>query len=125
MTEERDPKAEERMRVILDHLAGKLTATQAALDLGVSRKTFYEWLERGKEAMRSALTDRPGGRPSNPVDPEKDRLQDELETLEKEREVLAGRLRIQEAIRQTFEDLRNGSPLPKKKREAGTDGRSR
>ena len=46
MTEEQDPKAEERMRVILDHLAGKLTATQAALELGVSRKTFYEWLER-------------------------------------------------------------------------------
>lgn len=121
MTEEQDPKAEERMRVILDHLAGKLTATQAALDLGVSRKTFYEWLERGKEAMRSALTDRPGGRPSNPVDPERERLRDELESLEKERNVLEGRLRIQEAIRQTFEDLQNGSPLPKKKREARTD----
>jgi transposase len=122
---EQDPKAEERMRVILDHLAGKLTATQAALDLGVSRKTFYEWLERGKEAMRSALTDRPGGRPPNPVDPEKDRLQAELETLEKDRQVLEGRLRIQEAIRQTFEELQSGTPLPKKKREARADGRSR
>ena len=122
---EQDPKAEERMRVILDHLAGKVTATQAALDLGVSRKTFYEWLERGKEAMRSALTDRPGGRPPNPVDPEKDRLQAELETLEKDRQVLEGRLRIQEAIRQTFEDLQSESPLPKKKREARTDGGSR
>ena len=119
---EQDPKAEERMRVILDHLAGKVTATQAALDLGVSRKTFYEWLERGKEAMRSALTDRPGGRPPNPVDPEKDRLQAELETLEKDRQVLEGRLRIQEAIRQTFEELQNESPLPKKKREARADG---
>lgn len=125
MTEEQDPKAEERMRVILDHLAGKLTATQAALDLGISRKTFYEWLERGKEAMRSALMDRPGGRPLNPVDPEKERLQKGLETLEKERGVLEGRLRIQEAIRQTFENLRNGSSLPKKKREARADGGSR
>lgn len=125
MTEEQDPKVEERMRVILDHLAGKLTATQAALDLGVSRKTFYEWLERGREAMRSALTDRPGGRPPDPVDPEKEQLQDELETLEKERQVLEGRLRIQEAIRQTFEELQSGSPPPKKKREARTDGGSR
>ena len=120
MTEEQDPKAEERMRVILDHLAGKLTATQAALDLGVSRKTFYEWLERGKGAMRSALTDRPGGRPPNPVDPEKEQLQEELETLEKDRQVLEGRLRIQEAIRQTFENLQSGAP-PKKKREARAD----
>lgn len=118
MTEEQDPKAEERMRVILDHLAGKLTATQAALDLGVSRKTFYEWLERGKEAMRSALTDRPGGRPSNPVDPEKERLQDEVETLEKERVILEGRLRIQEAVRQTLENMRKAAAAPKKKREA-------
>lgn len=117
MTEERDPKAEQRMRVVLDHLAGKLTATQAALDLGVSRKTFYEWLERGKEAMRSALMDRPGGRPSNPVDPEKERLQNELKSLEKDRLVLESRLRIQEAIRQTFEELQNGSSPPKKKRE--------
>ena len=116
MTEQRDPKAEERMRVILDHLAGKLTATQAALDLGVSRKTFYEWLERATEAMRSALMDRPGGRPLNPVDPEKERLQEELKSLEKDRLVLESRLRIQEAIRQTFEDLQNKSS-PKKKRE--------
>jgi transposase len=121
LTEERDPKAGERMRVILDHLAGRLTATQAALELGVSRKTFYEWLERGQEGMLSALMDRPGGRPLHPVDPEKERLQEELETLEKERGVLAGRLRIQEAIRQTFENLQNGSAPPKKKREAGAD----
>jgi transposase len=125
LTEEQDPKAEERMRVILDHLAGNLTATQAALDLGVSRKTFYEWLERGKEAMRSALTDRPGGRPPNPVDSEKDQLQAEVEALEKDRLVLESRLRIQEAIRQTFENLQSGPPLPKKKREARADGRRR
>ena len=57
----------------------------------------------------------------NPVDPEKERLKEDLETLEKERGVLEGRLRIQEAIRQTFEDLQNGAPPPKKKREAKTD----
>jgi len=119
--EERDPKAEERMRVILDHLAGKLTATQAALELRVSRKTFYEWLARATEAMRLALMDRPGGRQLNPVDPEKERLQEDLEILEKERGVLEGRLRIQEAIRQTFENLQNGSSPPKKKREARAD----
>jgi len=119
--EERDPKAQERMRVILDHLAGRLTATQAALELRVSRKTFYEWLERGQAAMLAALMDRPGGRPLNPVDPEKERLQEELETLEKERGVLAGRLRIQEAIRLTVEKLHNGALPPKKKREARTD----
>jgi len=125
LKEEPDQKAQERMRVILAHLGGQLTATDAALQLGISRKTFYEWLERGKEAMRSALTDRPGGRPPNPVDPEKDRLQAEVKDLEKDRQVLEGRLQIQEAIRQTFEDLQSESPLPKKKREARADGGSR
>lgn len=124
MTEERDPKAEERMRTILEHLAGRLTATQAALDLGVSRKTFYEWLDRAKGAIYVSLKDRPGGRPSNPADPEKERLQAELEALEKERVVLESRLRIQEAVRQTIEGMAhhapqvgNGSSRPKKKRE--------
>ena len=116
MTEEQDPKAEERMRVILEHLAGRITATQAALDLGVSRKTFYEWLERALSAMRAALRDRPGGRPMKPVDPEKDQLQATVETLEKERLVLEGRLRIQEAIRETLARMQQAGSPPKKKR---------
>ena len=117
MTEEPEAKGEERLRVILDHLAGKLTATEAALDLGVSRKTFYEWLDRGKEAMRTALMDRPGGRPPKPADPEKERLLEELSTVEKERLVLESRLRIQEAIRETLEEQEGESSRGKKKRE--------
>ena len=115
MNEEEDPKTLERQRVILEHLSGRITATQAALELGVSRKTFYEWLERALSAMRSALRDRPGGRPSKPADPEKEHLQATVETLEKERLVLESRLRIQETMRQTFDRLLQGMPPPKKK----------
>lgn len=113
--EQTDPKAEKRLRVILNHLSGRITATQAALELGVSRKTFYEWLERAKGAMFLALQDRPTGRPEKPVDQEKAALQRELEEMEKEREVLESRLRIQEAIRETIEEIQNRSQLPKKK----------
>ena len=113
MTEEEDPRAHKRMQVILDHLAGRINATQAAQELAISRKTFYEWLDRARQGMFQALRDRPTGRPPEPVDPEKEHLQEELETLEKERAVLAARLRIQEAIRQTLEE--SGSPPPKKK----------
>lgn len=115
MTEEEDSKALQRQRVILDVLAGRMTATQAALELGVSRKTYYEWQERALAAMRAALRDRPGGRPPIPVDPQKDQLQATVETLEKERLVLEGRLRIQQAIRETLGELRE-TPSPKKKR---------
>ena len=81
MNEQEDPKTLLRQRVILEHLSGRLTATQAALELGVSRKTFYEWLERALSAMRSALTDRPGGRPAKALDPEKDQLREEVAIL--------------------------------------------
>lgn len=116
MNEQEDPKVLERQRVILSALAGRLNATQAAQELGVSRKTFYEWQDRALEAMRTALRDRPAGRPLQPVDPEKVRLQAEVEVLEKERQVLESRLRIQQVIRESLEGLSGETSPPKKKR---------
>ena len=116
MNEQEDPKVLERQRVILEVLGGRLNATQAAQELGVSRKTFYEWQERALEAMRKALRDRPAGRPLQPVDPEKVRLQVEVEVLEKERQVLESRLRIQQVIRETLGGLPVDASQPKKKR---------
>jgi transposase len=112
---EEDPKALARQRVILAVLAERLTVTQAAQELGVSRKTYYEWQERALSAMRTALTDRPGGRPPNPVDPEKQQLQETVATLEQERQLLEGRLLIQEAIRDVLAGLGPEAPEPKKK----------
>lgn len=97
-----DLKAQQRMQVILAHLAGQMNATEAALNLGISRKTFYEWLDRARAGMLAALADRPTGRPAQPVDPQQVALQAELERLAKERSVLEGRLRIQEAIREVL-----------------------
>ena len=120
--EQTDPKVEKRLKVIVEHLAGRITATQAALELGVSRKTFYEWLDRARDAMFLALQDRPSGRPEKPVDPEKEGLLKEMGEMEKEREVLENRLRIQEVIRQTFEVMQSRSQLPKKKRDMQAEG---
>jgi transposase len=113
VTEQEDPKALARQRVILAVLAGRLNVTQAALELGVSRKTFYEWQERALAAMREALRDRPGGRPAQPVDLQKEQLQATVANLERERLILEGRLRIQEAVRQTLAEI--GTAPPKKK----------
>ena len=116
MNEPEDPKVLARQRVILDVLAERMTVTQAAVELGVSRKTFYEWQTRALSAMREALRDRPGGRPPLPVDPQKEQLLATVADLEKDRVILEGRLLIQEAIRETFGDLRRKGPPPKKKR---------
>lgn len=116
-----DERAEKRLQVILDHLSGRLNATQAAEEMGVSRKTFYDWLERGRTGMLMALKDRPTGRPPEPVDPEKESLQEELQRREREQVVLESRLRIQEAIRETLEKSDGESSQLKKKRVAGSD----
>jgi len=98
-----DLKAQQRMQVILAHLAGQINATEAAQTLGTSRKTFYLWLDRARAGMLAALADRPTGRPGQPpVDPQQVALQTELDRLAKERSVLEGRLRIQEAIREVL-----------------------
>jgi transposase len=101
-TQIEDPKAQQRLQVVLAHLAGQLNATQAADQLGISRKTFCEWLHRAQAAMLAALQDRPTGRPLKPVDPQKEALQTQLEQAEKDRRVLEGRLRIQQAVRETL-----------------------
>jgi hypothetical protein len=46
----------------------------------------------------------------------------EIDQMEKERRVLEDRLRIQEAIRQTFEEMQKDMPKPKKKRDTQTEG---
>jgi len=113
--EEADPKAEERLQVILAVLSGRLTATEGAQELNVSRKTYYEWQERAILAMREALRDRPGGRPSTPTDPEKEALQQALADLEKDRQILTGRLRVQEAIQEVLDQL-PAKPVGSKKK---------
>jgi transposase len=82
-----DEKAKLRAEVILKVQRGEMTATAGAAALGVSRKTFYEWQERGLQGMLMALTDQPAGRPGTPVDAEKEALAARNRELERELEV--------------------------------------
>jgi transposase len=75
--------ARERAAVILEVRSGKLTATEGAERLGVSRKTYYEWEDRALQAMAQALENHSPGRPPVPVDPEKEELQGKVQELEK------------------------------------------
>jgi transposase-like protein len=102
-TETEDLKAQQRQQIILAHLEGRINATQAAQAMGTSRKTFYAWLDRARAGMLAALADRPTGRPPQPVDPQKEALQAELDRQAKEHRILEGRLRIQEAILEVLE----------------------
>ena len=90
-----DERARERLRVILEQMAGRLTSIEAAGQLGVSRKTFYEWREKALRGMEAALRDGEPGRPPNPVDPEKEDLRERESELQREN----ARLRCQLHIR--------------------------
>ena len=113
---ETEEKAEQWQKVILEVLAGRLNVTEASGQLGVSRKTYYEKQERALTAMREALKDRPTGRPLNPVDPEKEELQEELEAVRSAQEQLVHKLRVQNVLRQALTAAEANMPAGKKKR---------
>ena len=77
-------QAKIRAEVILKVQTGQITAKEAARILGVSRKTYYEWEERGLQGMMEALSNRPPGRPQMQKDPEKEELKKRVEDLEDE-----------------------------------------
>jgi transposase-like protein len=93
-----DERARERLRAILEQMGGRLTSAQAAGQLGVSRKTFYEWREKALRGMEAALRDGEPGRPPNPMDPEKEDLRERESTLQRENAILRCQLRIRSEL---------------------------
>lgn len=83
LTESED-LARRRAHIIVQVQAGRLTATEAAQQLGVSRKTYYQWERRALSGMMEALQDKESGRPSKPQDPQKEVLEKRLEDLEEQ-----------------------------------------
>lgn len=79
--------ARRRAEVIVQVQSGLLTATEAARELGVSRKTYYQWERRALGGMIEALVDKEGGRPAKPRDPQKEGMQKRLEDLEAEQRI--------------------------------------
>ena len=63
-------KARLRAEVIMKVRAGLMTAKAAAAQLGVSRKTYYEWEARGLGGMLENLADQTAGRPASTISPE-------------------------------------------------------
>jgi len=99
-------RARERALVILQVRSGALTATEGAKQLGVSRKTYYEWEEKSLKAMALALENRPAGRPPVPVDEEKEGLRERVRELEKKLDLAEKTLEVKEllAAYDTFRD---------------------
>ncbi len=98
--------ARERALVILRVRSGALTAKEGAKRLGVSRKTYYEWEEKSLKAMALALENRPAGRPSVPVDVEKETLRERIRELEKKLDLAQKTVEVRELLG-AYEEFRD------------------
>jgi len=99
--------ARRRAALIVQVQCGQITAKEAADQLGVSRKTYYEWERRALFAMVNALQDRAGGRPATPRDPEKTTLLEQNQDLQKQLQVLEQTLVIRQQVKELQESKKN------------------
>ena len=108
-------KARQRAEVIFKVRSGQMTATEAAQTLGISRQQYYQWEQRALQALLSAVTDQPTGRPKTPADPEKAALQRRVQHLEQEVQQHQQREQLRQLLHQWAqrEDLPPAKKNPK------------
>jgi hypothetical protein len=94
---EGSPTAKQRLAVILETIAGRLTVPQACQRLGIGESRFHELRKQTLQATLETLEPRPLGRPAKPTSPkhtEVDELQIELHRLHAELELAHVQLRL-------------------------------
>lgn len=87
-----------RAEVIMKVRCGLLTAQQAAQRLGVSRKTYYKWEQRGLTAMLDGVADQSPGRPSEPSDNCRLSLQRQLAEANRQIELLNHQMALKDIL---------------------------
>lgn len=88
----------EELLLIMRVQTDQLTASEAARQMGVSRKTFYQRMQRGLAGMAAALTPRSTGRPGKERDAEKEALLAQTAKLQGEKLELQRILRVRELL---------------------------
>lgn len=74
---------EEFLKIFLSVRGGTLTAKAAALRLGISRKTYYEWEARAFQGLME-VRPKAAGRPPQVRDPAAERLKEENQRLSRQ-----------------------------------------
>jgi transposase len=90
--------ARQRAEVIMKVRCGMLNASQAAKQLGISRKTYYKWEQRGLSALLDGLTDQSPGRPIQPVDKEKEVLEKQLAQAHRDNALLKHKMELKDIL---------------------------
>ena len=92
---------------------GLMNASQAAAQLGVSRKTYYKWERRGLSGLLGSLADQSPGRPSQVVDEKKAALEKQLVLARQDNALLKHKLELKDVL--TDLKLTSGIGRSKKK----------
>lgn len=102
-----------RAEVIMKVRCGLMNASQAADQLGISRKTYYKWEQRALSAMLDGLTDQTPGRPAQPVDTRKQTLEKQLARALRDNELLKHKMELKDVL--TDLKMKPGMDRSKKK----------
>jgi transposase len=93
-------QAQERALLILQVQSGQITATEAARQLGLSRKSYYQWENRALKALMESLQAQTPGRPSKSEDREKDQLRQQVKKLQEQVTELEQVLELRQMVQQ-------------------------
>jgi transposase-like protein len=92
---------------------GLMTASQAAAELGVSRKTYYKWEQRGLAGLLDGVADQAPGRPENPDTTTEQNLKKQLAELKNENQLLEQKMALKDLAIEL--NLRSSKDRAKKK----------
>jgi Helix-turn-helix domain len=113
-------KAKERLRVILETMAGRLRVGDACAQLGISEQRFRQLRAAVLQGALAILEDRPAGRPRRPPEPAASAaLRQHVAELQWQLQVAQVREEIALALPQVSKpapDQAAGPTAPKKKR---------
>jgi transposase-like protein len=104
------PEQAERLRLMLEVLAGRSSVSEAARGLGMSRNHFQTLLHRGLAALVQEITPKAGGRPAKPA--ELNALEAELERLRRENAELSRRVGTTDRLLEVASGLLHGRIRP-------------
>jgi transposase len=90
--------ARKRAEVIMKVRCGLINASQAAKQLGISRKTYYKWEQRGLAALLNGLEDQVPGRPARPVDHQRQALERQLELAHRDIVLLQHKMALKDVL---------------------------
>ena len=93
-------QAQQRALLILQVQAGQITATAAAQQLGLSRKSYYQWEKRALAALLTSQEQQAPGRPPKTDDPEKAYLRQQVTQLEQKITELEQLLELRQIVQQ-------------------------